>query len=236
MKKNYYKPFYKKNLRLRENIFNNKKILQLKKKKWQNFILFLKKKKKKIYDHSIFFKPIFGSFFLRKFKQTLLIKKKISLYYGGLLSKDFKKIFLKSSKIFKTKLNTKKNLLSLESTFLKYLENRLDIVIYRSYFSCSIRESRYFINSGLVRVNGIRITNNSFLLKKGDIISFDKNLFSIILSNLKKSIVYYSIPSFLIINFRILQISIVSEIEKTKFSEIFTFRFDLKSLIKRIAH
>jgi hypothetical protein len=53
-KHSYYKPKYKKLLRLKENVYNTDKFFKLKKKKWQILVSVLAKKKKKNFGIKLF--------------------------------------------------------------------------------------------------------------------------------------------------------------------------------------
>ena len=234
MQKNYYKPFYKKKLRLRENILEKKSPFSFKKKKWKLLLILLKKKtNKKFFDSTIYFKPKFGSFFQKNFKQNLLLKQKISLHYGVLLLKKLKNIYNLGFKLFKTQL--KKNLnLKLEFFFFKFLEARVDIVLYRSHFAKSIRESKVFIQSGHVYLNGNQILSNSVILKKGDLLTFNPKLTTTILQNLKDSTIFNYLPKNLLINFYTLQIYIILDVERIKLYDIHPFRINFHPLIKKL--
>ena len=233
MKKNYYKPVYKKKLRFRDNILEKKLPSSFKKKKWKFLLNFLKRKRTRIIDHHIFFRPKFGSFFQRNFKQILIIKQKISSYYGFLTLKTLKNIYKLVKTSFKSRLN-KKSILPLASFFFRLLENRLDIVLYRSYFARSIREAKFFINSGQVYVNGTKALTNSMLLKTGDLITFKQTLYLKLIENLKYINVGYSVPNHLLINYYTFQIFLIFDTENIKLSDVYPFKINFKFLIKKL--
>ncbi|GJM38833.1 MAG: 30S ribosomal protein S4 [Acidimicrobiales bacterium] len=53
---------------------------------------------------------------------------------------------------------------------LRYLELRLDNVIYRAGWGATRPQSRQFVNHGHVNVNGRRVTIPSYRVRKGDVI------------------------------------------------------------------
>jgi ribosomal protein S4 len=236
---NIYKPVYKVFLGLKENVQNRKKILGFKKKKWINSILVKNLKKNNnrkfgLFDHSIYYRPKFGSFFSKSFKLNLLIKKKISVFYGYLTLKSLKSIKKKVTKVFKSQ-NLSKKFCKLEQYYLKYLESRLDKVLYNSYLVTSIRESNNMINQGYVLVNAKKITSTSYAVKKGDIISFTTSALPLIENNLIKylvSPVNRTIPSYLEINYKTFHIIVFSDINEEKFSNVSSFKLNFKKLDK----
>lgn len=108
----------------------------------------------------------------------LIINKKFKLLYGGLsnmfVKKQIKKIWNKNYK-------------NLVIRFLKFFENRLDVVLYRARFSNSIRGAKQLILHNKIYVNGKLAKVGSYLLKIGDLITIDPNSFDYIKSNIKKS-------------------------------------------------
>jgi ribosomal protein S4 len=71
--------------------------------------------------------------------------------------------------------------------FIEKLETRLDVALYRTYFSYSFNHARQLISHKKVYVNNKIVQHNSYLLKKGDLITFDKDIFKLITSNVLKS-------------------------------------------------
>ncbi|MCB1156406.1 MAG: 30S ribosomal protein S4 [Leptospiraceae bacterium] len=59
---------------------------------------------------------------------------------------------------------------------LQTLERRLDNAIYRMGFASSRAQARTYIGHGHVLVNGKRVNIASYLVKLGDVVSFDANL------------------------------------------------------------
>ncbi len=94
-----------------------------------------------------------------EFALQLREKQKAKRYYG-LSEKQFRKYFEladKSKEITGTKL-------------LKFLELRLDNVVYTLGFANSRREARQMISHNHFLVNGKRVNIASFIVKKGDVI------------------------------------------------------------------
>ena len=85
-------------------------------------------------------------------------------YYGDIREKQL-------TKYYKTVENFNDN-----SKIFSLIESRLDVVIYRSLFASTLFDARQLINHGFFLVNGVRVKQKSYLLKKGDIITVkDKN-------------------------------------------------------------
>lgn len=115
-RKRRYKPLYKKFVNLKKNIQYRRKLFfnNFKKWKWQKFFKYVKivnKNSKKIfimYDHnkysiSVYFKYIFK----KKFQYNMQVKKKFSLFYGGLLTNYLKRsinLTLKKKIYYKIKI------------------------------------------------------------------------------------------------------------------------------------
>jgi small subunit ribosomal protein S4 len=90
----------------------------------------------------------------------LMEKQKLRAYYG-VLEKQFKRYVYKSMKSGE---------LSGE-TLLKFLECRLDNMVYRIGFANSIRQARQMVNHGLILVNGEKLDIPSYGTKINDVIS-----------------------------------------------------------------
>lgn len=185
LNKQRHKPTYKKFINLRSNILNNKKIFNFRKQKWNIFIFHLMKNSKryrhKPYTIGNFFIPRFaslGNSFKKQFRTNLQNKKKLNLFYGGLLEKKLKKQV-------KSILYLKKNV-DFNFSLIELFEKKLDSVLFRSYFSSSFRNSRQMISHGYIMVNNKIIKDKSYLLKPGDLISVNPKYFHIIQKNLKK--------------------------------------------------
>merc|ERR1712115_337322 len=134
LKKRRYKPVYKKIIKLRDYTLNNKKIFNFKRKKWKTFIFFLRKNSKKYRrkPFSIFkyyvpkLRPL-GNSFKHQYRSDFQNRKKLNIFYGGFLRKQLKPYFKSRQK----QLNN--------FSIIKLFEKRLDCVLFRSYFSVSLK-------------------------------------------------------------------------------------------------
>ena len=230
-KKRRYKPLYKKFLRLKKNIQNREKLLRFKKQKWQKLKYFILKSKKrfnffKFHDSSQYFLSNFNNFFSNRFLYNLLNKQRLSLYYG-----ELRKKYLKHSvkRVLKSSKNTNKHVSLL---FIKKLEKRLDITLYHSHFTYSVRCAKQLISHKKVYVNGRVVRCGSYKLKKGDLISIDKTSFNFIVSNVIKSKFWPLPPKHLYINYKILQILMVEDTEYVNHSVNTPSWIDFNSFIK----
>lgn len=59
----------------------------------------------------------------------------------------------------------------LGTNLLILLETRLDNLVYRAGFACSIRQARQMVNHGLINVDGKRVDIPSYPVKAGQVIS-----------------------------------------------------------------
>ena len=185
LNKRRHKPTYKKFINLRSNILNNKKIFNFKRQKWNVFLFHLIKNSKryrhKPYTLNNFYIPRFassGNSFKKQFRTNLQNKKKFNIFYGKILKKKLKK---QVKLILCTKQNKDFN-----SYLIEILESRLDSVLFRSYFSSSLRNSQQIISHGYIMVNNKIVKDKSYLLKPGDLISINPKYFNVIQKNLKK--------------------------------------------------
>ena len=218
IKKRRNKPLYKRLLPLRKNVQNRDKLLKFNKKKWQKFQRLISRlKKKKFYDPTTYFLSNFKNFFSRKFKYNLQNKQRLSLYYGKLRKSYLRKLVKSTLSEFKSE-NTHATVL-----FIEKLEMRLDTALYRAYFSYSFNHARQLISHKKVYVNKKIVQCNSYLLKKGDIITFDVGIFSLITRNILKSKVLFTPPKHFYINYRTLQISVIEDIKVTNCSTYYPF-------------
>lgn len=107
-----------------------------------------------------------------------MVDKRFKLFYGILLKK-----FIKT----RIKIILHKNFKNLVLQFLKFFEHRLDVVLYRSHFTFSIKTARQLIVHKKVFVNKTLIKTSSYLLKAGDLITIDSKSFDYIRLNIRKS-------------------------------------------------
>lgn len=220
------KPLYKKFLPLKKNIQERGKLLTFKKKKWQKLqYLSLKSKKKKFYDPTLYFLTSFKNFFTRKFKYNLQNKQRLSLFYGR-LSKDYLKKMTKwVLKKFKY-TNKQANLL-----FIEKLEMRLETALYRTYVSYSFNHARQLILHKKVFVNGKITQNNFYLLKKGDLITFDKDIFKFVTSNILMAKFWPIPPKHFSVNYKTLQILVIEDINYDNCLTFYPLWIDFNSFL-----
>ena len=94
------------------------------------------------------------------FGLQLQAKQKLKGYYGNISEKQFRKVY---DEAVRRRGDTVEHLIGL-------LERRLDAVIYRMKFVPTVFAARQFVNHGHVKVNGVRVTVPSYLVKPGDVI------------------------------------------------------------------
>ena len=105
----------------------------------------------------------------------------MSLFYGTLRKSYLKKIVKLTLTEFKA---LKKHPTIL---FIQKLEARLDTTLYRTHFFYSFKNARQSISHKKIFVNNKTVQSNSYLLKKGDLVTFDKDVFTFITLNILKS-------------------------------------------------
>jgi ribosomal protein S4 len=187
VKKYRFKPLYKKFLILRENVHNKQKLLNFKKKKWKKLIRHYKNRLKKYRkfkpkDQNRYFVtkyPNKGTAYKKLYRDTLYENKKFGLFYGGLN----KKILKKRTKTILTKT---KNYTNLNMLLMENFENRLDVILYQSKFSPTVKTARQLIIHGKVLVNNKIVKNKSYILKTGDLVKIDPKDYRIIKRNIQK--------------------------------------------------
>jgi len=228
-----YKPLYKKFIRLRKNVQNRKKVTMgaFKKKKWDNLNVFLnrlkyrRKKNFRVYDLTRYHIQRYGTSSKRKFLFNLLIKQRLSLFYG-LLKDSYFKMLLKTGK---SKCLISKSVPS--NHLIKSLEARLDTVLYRSHFVKSIREARLIIQHGHISVNSSTTRNNRYYLQKGDLIEISSKYSHIIKKNILSSNLWPLPPIYLMVNYRTFTIIHLNKSQIGNFSGNYPFFPNFNSVI-----
>jgi len=227
IKKQRNKLLYKKLLPLRKNIQNGDKLLKFKKKKWQKFQRLISKLKKiKFYDPISHFLYNFNTFFSRKFKYNLQNKQRLSSFYGNLKQSYLKRIVKLTLNEFKKK-NVHATVL-----FIEKLETRLDTALFRTYFSYSLNNARQLIAHKKVYVNNKIVQYNSYLLKKGDLITFDKDIFDLVSSNISRSKIWFLPPKHFHVNYKTFQILVIEDIKYTNCLRYYPFWVDFNSFLQ----
>ena len=223
-KKKRFKPSYKKFKNLNVNIQNRQKLLKFQKKKWENLLFKLLKisKKKKIkynkynkyncyykfYNQTSYHIPKFKNYFSKSFKQNTLNKRKFNLFYGYLKARYLKRL----SKCSFNKSNKITNIYNSRMFFLKSLEQRLDVILLRSFLVLSIRSARQLISHKHVMINNQIVSDCSYLLKNSDKISFSSKSHTLIEYYLIFSSMWPLPPQFLEINYKNLQIIKIEDV------------------------
>jgi len=88
-------------------------------------------------------------------------RKKCSIAYGSLNKKQMQKLFLQAKK-FEGKF---------DENFVKIVESRLDVALFRICFFPTLFKARQWVNHGHILVNNSVITLPGYQLKGGDIIT-----------------------------------------------------------------
>ena len=201
--------------------------MKFKKRKWQNFQRLISKlKKQKFYDPTSQFLSNFKNFFNRKFKYNLQNKQRLSFYYGT-LRKNYLKRMVKSTLSEFKKRNVHATVL-----FIEKLETRLDTALYRTYFSYSFNNARQLISHKKVYVNNKIVQHNSYLLKKGDLITFDKNISKFVGFNAVNTKIWALPPKHFLINYRTFQILVAEDIKYTNCLSYYPFWVDFNSFLQ----
>lgn len=229
IKKKRFKPAYKKFIALNANIQDKLKIRNFKKKKWEKLLFRLSKISKtrkirarnlksrrwkkynsyyKFYNQISFTMSKFKFFFKKMFKRNLLDRKKFKLFFGYLKQRYLKRI----SKLSYLKSNKVNNVYNSKLFFIKYLECRLDVIMLRSCFVLSIRNARQLISHKHVLVNNKIIKKCSYLLKKGDKITFNPKIHRLIRYYSAFSNFWPFPPKFLQVSFKNLNIFMVDNV------------------------
>ena len=111
------------------------------------------------------------------------------------------------------------------------LETRLDTVLYRSHFVKSFREARYLIKHGHILLDGVKVTDNKYLLLKGDLVSISPgNILSTIKHNVLQSNIWPIPPESLLINYKLLNIIYLGGAKTNSFSNKFPFYINYNSV------
>ena len=112
------------------------------------------------------------------FKNVLFERKKCSLIYGSLGEKQMQKL-IEQAKHFDGKF---------DENFIKIVESRLDVALYRICFFCNIFSAKQWINHGHVLVNKKVISLPGYQLKAGDVISISPEKKSLLKKNISSLI------------------------------------------------
>jgi len=113
---------------------------------------------------------------------TLLNSKQVlRMFYGNIKEKKLRQIFKKSKSLKGDQI----------LNFIRLLESRLDVVLFRLRFSNSFNEIHQMISHKHILVNGEIINSNGFLLNPGDHITINEKSFDTIYKNVFNSLKNY---------------------------------------------
>lgn len=219
---------FKSLIKLKVNILLNLKILRFKKKKWKNFLYFFKNQfkltkfnKYKIIDQKIKFinkrDVLEFNYKNKNFKKKFMFSKFFNLFFG-----NFSKAYY-----YNLKKKIKKSCNNIKTFIIQHLESRLDLVLFRSKFFVTIKFARQCINRGHVSVNSKKIKKNAFLLKSGDLISFNLLSFNSLNLNFTNKLIWPIVLDYLIINYKTMEIVFLGNFLKVTNFIFYSF-FNLK--------
>ena len=236
IKKNRFKPRFKKLVGNKITLNNKKKILSFQKKKWYKQKLMLSRltvnRKRncyyKFYDQKSYTVPRFMNRFTNKFKQDLVKKRSFKLLYGNLSKKKVLNLLNRATSSYKT---TNKSL-NLKNLFSGLLEKKLDVIIVRSYFALNIRSARQLISHRHVKINGQIVTSSSNQIKVGDKIEFSQDIHSLIEYRLGSSILWPVLPTYLQVSYKIFQIIIISDPSYANSFNSLGSKFDFNTIMR----
>lgn len=226
--KSRHRPIFKQFLKLRENPQDRSKLLKFKKKKWENLLKYYTKKIKKYKKfkpldqsrYTVSLRPVKGTSYSKRYRDTLQASKRFRLFYGNMLKSKFKKHLLELKTI---KSDSPKIFL------LTQLEKRLDTVLYRSKFATTFREARQLIIHGKIQVNREKVRSPSYVLKPGDLISVQIKSHNLVQNAIKSSKIWPLPAKNLIINYKTLEI-FFNNPNPTQYSNEFSFNLNLEKL------
>ena len=225
---NIYKPLYKKFIRLKIIVSNKHKFVKFRKQKWNVFKLNFKKfhcRKKtvfnsrfflsnrsqyKFFDHFGFSLPSYENYYKNKFKFLIHAKQKLSLFYGGLSQKYLKRLI-------RTHCSRPVNY------FIEILESRLDTILYRSKFVPGFRNARALISNNQITINGKIRNKNSYLMKKGDLVSIKLNSHFDIKHNILHSDLWPMPQKYLNVNYKTFEILYTGNVNQYNLTAYFPF-------------
>ena len=107
---------------------------------------------------------------LSEYGNLLRAKQVLKAFYGNINEKQLINIYKRAKSL---KGNTGLN-------FIKVLECRLDIILFRLRFSNSFKDIQQLINHRHILVNGVVVTSPSFILSPGDCIHVKEDSFSLV--------------------------------------------------------
>ena len=158
----YFLPKEKLFFKTQQNIYDRFFEYSVHKKKW-----FFYKKKNKYLPKPISFTVERPRSLKHLYKERLLTRQKIKNFYGCLTDKKLKKSFKQ----------IKQNKFSINNFFIK-MEQRLDILLFRSHLFFGLFEIQQKIRHKQIKVNGKIIKTVGYNIKPGDCIEIPSNISS----------------------------------------------------------
>ncbi len=116
-----------------------------------------------------------------------LSEKQKARFTYGLNERQFRKIYAEASR---REGVTGENM-------LKYLELRLDNVVYRTGWGSTRPQARQFVTHGHIKVNGQRVNIPSYRVRKGDVISLNEKVLDNAVVQWNKDVLDRTPPSWL---------------------------------------
>jgi len=157
----------------------------------------------------------------------------MNLFYGGLKKKYLRKlvrtIYRQKNKKIRSKI-----LENISFLFLNFMEKRLETILYRSFFTRSIKGARQLILHGHVFVNNQKVKHGSYIIKKNDLIKIDPKFHKLISYNVKRSRCWptQSRLNNFITNYKTLQILYLERSITDTFTNLFPFRINIRNVIR----
>ncbi len=129
-----------------------------------------------------------------------LAKQKLKFYYCNLTESKFEKVYKKA---LKYKGNVSLN-------FIKLLEMRLDVLVYRACLARSFRAARQLINHGHMLVNNRKVNICSFECRPGDVFRVNPNFVNALI--IKQAVLETdrAVPQHVEVNYRYLSSKLLS--------------------------
>jgi ribosomal protein S4 len=237
--KKRHKPFYKQFLQIRKNVQNRPKLLKFKKQKWKKLQEYSRRllkfyKRFKIRDQYKLKTTKFasrGNSFQKNFRNNSIERKTFNLFYGGLSKKYLKK----NINLIKARKHPSTTFETFRHQTLKFFESRLDVVLYRSKFSLSIKSARQLILHGHILVNGATVRTKSYILKTDDVIevAYNSKSRTLIKNSIDRSNFWPIPPKHLLINYRTYQIIFVYD-KNSNLLPTFEHYLNLDSILTNI--
>lgn len=122
--------------------------------------------------------------------------------------------------------------------FLELFENRIDSILYRTYFVLNLKQVKHLILHKHIKVNSKTIKNSFFILKNGDCITFSKSCYSMLKYNVTNSLKFEFLPKNLEINLKIFSIIIINRfknflyLNNFNYSDFYNLKYSLNELFR----